>query len=235
MRCYYWEKVMDIKQARAKLTEASRSTGTKHAKILVADLCSVMKFVLDEIERIDISFVTVSKLEPLKINMNPEIDPVVPWQDRPTIHVPEYVLPEIRDENAGDAECLGGMMAKDNFLKLQVSNGLIKDKQGKTVALVWTFRPDIVTADKFWFEAKGRQIDEHLFGVEIGSDGYPTRGVKMFVNSDGPDEWEQLPDEEIIEIFQLCCKLLSKIDTEESNMQKLGKDILDEMLSSGEK
>lgn len=43
---------MNIKQARAKLADVSRSTGTKHPKVLVSELCAVVKFLLDEIDRI---------------------------------------------------------------------------------------------------------------------------------------------------------------------------------------
>lgn len=62
---------MNLKQAKAKLAEASRSTGTKHAKILIADLCSVVKFLLDEIERLGV--------------LHAQIPPPPPWSSEPTI------------------------------------------------------------------------------------------------------------------------------------------------------
>ena len=62
---------MDLKQAKAKLAEASRSTGTKHAKILIADLCSVIKVLLDEIERLKV--------------LHTQIPPLPPWKSEPTI------------------------------------------------------------------------------------------------------------------------------------------------------
>lgn len=43
---------MDIKAAKTKLIEISRSTGTKHSKVLISELCTVVRFLLDEIDRI---------------------------------------------------------------------------------------------------------------------------------------------------------------------------------------
>lgn len=82
---------MNLKQAKSKLAEASRSTGTKHVKILVADLCSVMKFMLDEIERLN------TLLAP--INTDPGVvKPIseLPWE------MPSPPKPRL---NAGDTEC----------------------------------------------------------------------------------------------------------------------------------
>lgn len=44
---------MDMKQAKAKLAEISRSTATKHPKVLINDLCGVIQFLLSELERIE--------------------------------------------------------------------------------------------------------------------------------------------------------------------------------------
>lgn len=40
---------MNLEQARIKLDNISRSTAIKHPKVLVAELCVIVKFLLDEI------------------------------------------------------------------------------------------------------------------------------------------------------------------------------------------
>jgi hypothetical protein len=76
---------MNSKQAKSKLAEVSRSTGTKHVKILVADLCSVMKFVLSEIERIGTPVTAVLESRP-----DPIIQADRPRTDRPPTHFNQY-------------------------------------------------------------------------------------------------------------------------------------------------
>lgn len=43
---------MNLEQARAKLADVMRSTGTKHPKVLVSELGVVVKFLLDEVDSI---------------------------------------------------------------------------------------------------------------------------------------------------------------------------------------
>jgi len=43
---------MNLDQAKAKLKDISKSTGTKHPKVLVAELCSVVKYLLDKVENL---------------------------------------------------------------------------------------------------------------------------------------------------------------------------------------
>jgi hypothetical protein len=52
---------MDIKQAKTKLASISGSTASKHPKVLVSELCTVVKFLLDEIDRIKTPTMTTLK------------------------------------------------------------------------------------------------------------------------------------------------------------------------------
>lgn len=115
---------MNIEQTKAKLIEISKSTGTKHPKVLISELCVVVKFLLDEIDRIKTPLLTIL---PKRIPVNQpdvKIDPVrkhrpipiqPPWPDRPQPEIPGYrppgKTPHIYDSikkyhkgNAGDAE-----------------------------------------------------------------------------------------------------------------------------------
>lgn len=114
---------MDIKQAKTKLVEISKSTGTKHPKVLVSELCVIVKFLLDEIDRIKTPHFTVlpKRLpEDVKIDPSPRphrptpIQP--PWPDQPKPEIPGGYTPprktppsydpikKHRKGNAGDAE-----------------------------------------------------------------------------------------------------------------------------------
>lgn len=82
---------MNLAKAKSKLAEASRSTGTKHAKILIADLCSVMKFLLDEVERLNEQsgsvYVGPGAINPIPSKSPVDVDPRIPsqppWPDQP--------------------------------------------------------------------------------------------------------------------------------------------------------
>ncbi len=107
---------MNIKEARNKLTEISRSTGTKHVKVLIGELCDVCQFLLDEIDSMrDNSVVTRSKMDPHEPIHIPPRDsiPLIPcqppWPDKPK-DIPIRPLPImkivkariVRDDSALD-------------------------------------------------------------------------------------------------------------------------------------
>ncbi|KKN70873.1 hypothetical protein LCGC14_0426560 [marine sediment metagenome] len=50
---------MNLAQAKAKLNSVSKSTATKHPKVLVSELCAVVKFLLDEVDRIKTPILSV--------------------------------------------------------------------------------------------------------------------------------------------------------------------------------
>lgn len=113
VKCHVWQfgMKMNCKQARAKLDSVSKSTSTKHPKILVAELCAVVKFLLDELDLIKSSSVFPLKItwsnkqvlpEDFEVKRSPNIQP--PWPDRP-IKSPSINPPHpYRKGNAGDAE-----------------------------------------------------------------------------------------------------------------------------------
>lgn len=87
---------MNIEQAESKLAEIKRSTGTKHVKTLVSELCDIVGFLLGEIGRIK-----DSPTVPFSVNNDfrpPHIDPLVPcqppWPDNPK-DVPIRKLPPV--------------------------------------------------------------------------------------------------------------------------------------------
>jgi hypothetical protein len=88
---------MDIKQAKKLITNISKSTGTKHHKVLIGELCTVIKFLLDEIERI--------KLPPMIVlKQSPDLDPMKPIGPPPPPPSPMDPLilpPEIAKPNLG--------------------------------------------------------------------------------------------------------------------------------------
>lgn len=90
---------MDFKQAREKLDSVSNSAATKHPKILVAELCVVVKFLLDELDRIKSPiFTKLSKRLPKDMELGPRIKPSYP--DKPEPQFPH----RRRMGNAGDAQ-----------------------------------------------------------------------------------------------------------------------------------
>ncbi|RLC89076.1 MAG: hypothetical protein DRJ03_00540 [Chloroflexi bacterium] len=105
---------MNLEQAKAKVADISRSTATKHPKVLVSELCGVVQFLLNEIERIQSPPVTIlPKRLPEDLELDAdrpepfELPPISP----PPTGQPKFpspnpsVLPSRRREgNAGDAE-----------------------------------------------------------------------------------------------------------------------------------
>ena len=104
---------MNLKQAKRRVDEISRSTGTKNPKVLVAELCGVIKGLIGELEKIQNPPVTVlpKRLpEDLELPLKSEPAELPPMMPPPTGQ-PEFpspnpsVLPRRRREgNAGDAE-----------------------------------------------------------------------------------------------------------------------------------
>ncbi len=120
-------------------------------------------------------------------------------------------------------------MADDlSFIKLQPSSGIMKDKEDKTVGHAWIFRPDILTTDKHLFEILDGG-DYSYMCVEVGSDNLPVNCIKVLRYPDQPHEWERVDDEEVLEQFKLCCKLLKKKARE---LDHLGDEIIGDMLSN---
>ena len=101
---------MDIKRAKAKLIDISQSTATKHPKILIGELCTVIKFLLDEIERIksppttilgrpyELTDKKIPKLDPIQ-PLGPPSLPSQPYKSPPSFDP----LQKHRKGNAGDA------------------------------------------------------------------------------------------------------------------------------------
>ena len=113
----------------------------------------------------------------------------------------------------------------NKFIEIQPSNGIMKDKEGNTVALVWVFRPDVVVENRHWFEAINPTHSHNFLCIEVGSDKIPVNCKAVYLNLDGPDECERLSDEKIIECFKFCCNLLAKKYTDDE-AQRLGSDII---------
>lgn len=103
---------MNIKQAKAKLNEISKSTGTKHPKVLVSELCTVIKFLLDEIDRIKSPPITIL---PKRLPEDVKIDPPRPQPKIPGGYIPPGKTPPIYDSikkyrkgSAGEATLYDG-------------------------------------------------------------------------------------------------------------------------------
>lgn len=121
---------MNLEQARAKLLRVSSGTAQRHTKILIADLCMVVKFLLDELDRIKPPTASVpTKQFPANGESNPhkpihslpptiKPNPMIPCQppdhnkpsvdisgDTPSIKSSPFNLPHPHKKgNAGDAE-----------------------------------------------------------------------------------------------------------------------------------
>jgi hypothetical protein len=107
-----------------------------------------------------------------------------------------------------------------DIIRLRPSNGIIKDKEGNTIALVWIFRPDTETKDQHWFESQQDGTKNYLC-IETGSDKIPVNCKIAFPGSYGPEKWDYVGDEKVLKCFEYCCKLLS-----DKNMQHLGDQII---------
>ncbi len=96
---------MNLEQAKAKLASISKSTGTKHPKVLVSELCSIVGFLLGEIERI-------KTIDPPRPQRQPDVPcnkPPWPNKDKDRrIKRPDLKPWKFGDDekrlNAGDAE-----------------------------------------------------------------------------------------------------------------------------------
>ncbi len=97
---------MNIEQAKTKLASVSNSTASKHPKTLVAELCVVIKFLLDELDKIKLPTMTsLSKRLPEDLEISPRkpIDqPIKPPPFAPPINDP--AIRKYRNGNAGDAQ-----------------------------------------------------------------------------------------------------------------------------------
>lgn len=98
---------MNVKEAKLKLAEITGSTNIKHPKVLVAELCSVIKYLLDEIEDIKKPTMTLSQTIPSGPNpslCNPVKLPSVSIPLRRNRSAPiSDPLEKHRRGNAGDA------------------------------------------------------------------------------------------------------------------------------------
>lgn len=98
---------MNLEQAKAKLDSVSKSTAIKHPKVLVSELCVVVKFLLDEIDRIKTPIVSVlSEISSEDVRRKPILFPMREPQSPPP-HPPypkEEGPRKIRSGNAGDTE-----------------------------------------------------------------------------------------------------------------------------------
>ncbi len=104
---------MDIQQARDKLAGISGFTHNRHHKVLIGELCEIVKFLLDEIDRIKIPRMSVLKQTPY--SLHPPLPCQPPWSNKPPPgdkpgFMPLKKSPSIipphphRKGNAGDAE-----------------------------------------------------------------------------------------------------------------------------------
>lgn len=90
---------MNLQQAKAILDGVSNETAIKHPKVLIAELCNVVKFLLEEIEKPH--FTVLPKRRPEDLKTGPyRTQP--PWPDQPKPEFPG--LPKRQISNAGDAE-----------------------------------------------------------------------------------------------------------------------------------
>lgn len=110
---------MNLGQAKAKLDSISKSTATKHPKVLISELCAVIKFLLDEVGYIEAPKASVfSQKLPEDIEFT-KLPIPIKWPDhlkkKPPGHQPQSPKlnpPRIKEEgprkfrsgNAGDAE-----------------------------------------------------------------------------------------------------------------------------------
>lgn len=96
---------MDIEQAKKKIAEISSSTGTKNPKVLISELCTIVKFLIHELDRVKHPTVTtLSKRLPedLELNRDRDVPAGIPSMLPP---IPEYPPPiRTREGTAGDAK-----------------------------------------------------------------------------------------------------------------------------------
>ena len=108
---------MILEQAKQKLAEVSKSTGIKHPKVLISELCGVIQFLLDEVERIKTPPMAVLKipddapLRRLEITKGPEQTPMTP--SSPTDDCRPRIGPDIISNRKGPYECQPPFTRKD--------------------------------------------------------------------------------------------------------------------------
>ena len=94
---------MNLEEIKNQLTAIASSTGKKHVKVLVAELCSVMKALVDEVDKIKLPPVSVlQKRLPEDLELKPKVKPPRPDESSP--NMPGYNPQRGRKGNAGDAE-----------------------------------------------------------------------------------------------------------------------------------
>lgn len=101
---------MSLENVRKALVSIGNSTATKHPKVLIAELCGVLRALVKEIDRIDKEPVSILKPAPVfRSDIEPEdtIRPQKKWKrfaDNPVVPPPPKLDPQNRPRNAGDAE-----------------------------------------------------------------------------------------------------------------------------------
>ena len=95
---------MDMKQAQAKLSDISRSTGIRNPKILIGELCTVINFLLKEIDSIKSPPISLLSKQP--IDLPATTPPETPGPPGPPYRSPPFHDPvrKFRKGNVGDAE-----------------------------------------------------------------------------------------------------------------------------------
>ncbi len=90
---------MNIEQAKAKLNSVNHCTGTKHPKVLISELCVVIKFLLDEIDGIrsssskELIIPFLPKPQPKDVKADPPIDRRKPPYGHPDVVYGEPTWP----------------------------------------------------------------------------------------------------------------------------------------------
>lgn len=78
---------MNIQQAKDKLRQVKQSTGTKHHKILINELCTIVEFLLNEIDKPQsrsCNCVNIPKKLPVELKESlPPSDPLPPLECPP--------------------------------------------------------------------------------------------------------------------------------------------------------
>lgn len=106
---------MSLEKAKKQLTSIANTTGTKYPKVLIAELCNVIKLLVDEIEQIKTPSLEVLTFEDEGVNLDPHpsqrpISPIFDPDDvpeNPSYHKspPSYNPNErYRKGNAGDVK-----------------------------------------------------------------------------------------------------------------------------------
>lgn len=100
---------MNIQQAKAKLTDINRSTATKHPKVLIGELCGIIKFLLEQIDTTTMTLSARSTI-PMDVSKLPPVHPPLKFPPNYQPRPPEYPTHGTTDGDpsnkcdAGDAE-----------------------------------------------------------------------------------------------------------------------------------